>query len=78
MAEIILPEEKEYIRTISVTDRCDRCTARARVKAMKSNLDILFCGHHYHVNKEAIDAWAQVVVDERHLLIEEEKFDDQK
>lgn len=32
---------------LTVSDRCDRCGARAQVRAVLSNgLDLLFCGHH--------------------------------
>lgn len=61
-------ETTEKVRTLSLHDRCDRCIAQAWVKATKGELDLLFCGHHYHVNQLEIDYWADTVLDERSLI----------
>lgn len=35
---------------LNVTDRCDRCGARAKVRAvLPSGGELLFCGHHAQV-----------------------------
>jgi hypothetical protein len=34
------------IQAFSALDRCDRCPARALVRAQFLNGDLLFCGHH--------------------------------
>jgi hypothetical protein len=31
---------------MNANDRCDRCTAAAKVRATLLNGDLLFCGHH--------------------------------
>jgi hypothetical protein len=31
---------------LTAEDRCDRCSARAMVRATLVNGDLLFCGHH--------------------------------
>ena len=31
---------------MNANDRCDRCTAAAKVKATMLNGELLFCGHH--------------------------------
>lgn len=34
--------------TLTAADRCDRCGAQARVRAVLLSGDLLFCGHHAH------------------------------
>ena len=31
---------------MNALDRCDRCTAAAKVRAVLLNGELLFCGHH--------------------------------
>ncbi len=54
-------------RTLTALDRCDRCGARAVVHVEHSSWDsaLLFCGHHYVENEEALAALEAFVVDER-------------
>ena len=43
--------------TLTASDRCDRCGARAVTRAvLPSGLDLLFCGHHLREYEEAIKA----------------------
>jgi hypothetical protein len=52
------------------TDRCDRCNAQGYVKvATTSGSELIFCGHHYHRNADALDkAGFTILVDTRELL----------
>lgn len=43
--------------TLTASDRCDRCGARAVTRAVLANgLDLLFCGHHLREYEDAIKA----------------------
>ena len=55
--------------TLVSTDRCDACGSQAYVKVSKETDELLFCGHHYNKNGDALDAagW-NVSVDTRELL----------
>ena len=49
-------------------DRCDRCGARAFVRAPlpgAGGLELLFCGHHYRDHELKLIAAGAVVIDER-------------
>jgi hypothetical protein len=35
-------------------DRCDRCSARALVRAMFTAGELLFCGHHARAHEERL------------------------
>jgi len=61
-------EEKEYI--LSPLDRCDQCSAEALVLVKGVTGELMFCGHHYKINKEALSKFAYEIVDEREKLIE--------
>jgi hypothetical protein len=63
--EIVNPE---YI--LGAKDRCDRCQAEALVLVKGVGGELLFCGHHYKKNEEALVKFAYEVVDERDKLIE--------
>lgn len=56
--------------TLSITDRCDRCSAQAYVMTrMPSGSDLLWCGHHFAGNEPQLVAkGATIVVDSRHML----------
>jgi len=49
-------------------DRCDSCGAQAYVWVNGVNGDLLFCGHHFHVNETKLRAYAFEIIDERHKL----------
>lgn len=59
-------ETKEHVLTNM--DRCDSCGAQALVKAEGVNGELLFCGHHYVKNEEALRGWAFTIVDEREKI----------
>jgi hypothetical protein len=53
-------------------DRCDgpNCNAQAYVRVqLTSGGELLFCGHDYRANEEALATIASHVHDERHLLL---------
>ncbi|QPK81970.1 hypothetical protein G7Y41_03925 [Schaalia sp. ZJ405] len=59
--------------TLTAADRCDQCGARAWVRVtLASGGQLFFCAHHANRHLEALVATAADVLDERHLLIEDE------
>lgn len=51
---------------LNATDRCDKCSAQARVKATKDDLTLIFCAHHYHEisTRLARDGWTTLDADD--------------
>lgn len=39
---------------LTAADRCDRCGAQAKVRAVLKNGDLLFCRHHGQDNLQAL------------------------
>lgn len=39
---------------LTALDRCDRCSAAAKVRATLMNGELLFCGHHARKQGEAL------------------------
>lgn len=56
--------------TLTALDRCDagKCGAAAKVLVKGLQGELLFCGHHYAKNEQALSSWAYDVVDERHTI----------
>lgn len=54
--------------TLSAADRCDRCGAQARVRAVLANGDLIFCAHHAHAYQDKLKAAAVDWVDESAML----------
>ncbi len=57
---------------LTAADRCDLCGARAWVRATMASGHLHFCAHHARGHIEALRERALVLVDERHLLLEDE------
>ncbi len=57
-------------RDLSALDRCDVCGARAWVRAVMRNSELLFCAHHGTAHIEALLESAIFVQDDRELLLE--------
>lgn len=54
---------------LTAADRCDRCGARAYVRAIfPSGSCLLFCAHHARQHADALRSAAVEVHDETHLL----------
>lgn len=48
--------------SLTAADRCDRCGARAAVRAVLPNgLDLLFCQHHARAHELALKAKSAVI-----------------
>lgn len=59
-------------RDLTATDRCDSCGARAWLRAVLGDTELLFCAHHGTKNLAGLSAVASFIQDDRQLLLEEE------
>jgi hypothetical protein len=50
--------------TLTAADRCDRCNAQARVRAVLANGELMFCAHHAKAFEPALRAQALEWLDE--------------
>jgi hypothetical protein len=57
-------------RQLTITDRCDRCSAQAYAKTRSpEGRELLWCGHHFKFHEAALAEKAHVVeADERELI----------
>ena len=60
--------EKEYV--LGPSNRCDSCFAEALVWVKGVSGELMFCGHHYAKNEEALKNFSYEIVDEREKLIQ--------
>lgn len=63
METTMVEETTAYV--LNAKDRCDRCNAQALVWVNLLAGDLMFCGHHYAKNEEALKPYVIEVVDER-------------
>ena len=64
--------EYEEYRPLSKTDRCDRCTARALIRAHKAGAELLFCGHHGSKHFEALTDQGFMYQDDSSIILADE------
>ena len=58
-------ETQEVVdRQLKVADRCDRCGSQAFVLVKGISGELMFCGHHYKKNQDALEKYAYEIVDE--------------
>ena len=60
----------EVERELTANDRCDTCTAQARVVATFLNGELLFCGHHARNIKDMLKLKAVSVYDPEEELFQ--------
>lgn len=60
--------EEVVDRQLKVADRCDRCGSQAFVLVKGIAGELMFCGHHYTKNQEALGKYAYEVIDERSYI----------
>lgn len=53
----------ETQRELTANDRCDSCTAQAKVVATFLNGELMFCGHHARNIKNVLETKAASVYD---------------
>ena len=57
--------EEATERQLKIADRCDRCGSQAFVLVKGIAGELMFCGHHYNKNEEALVKYAYEIIDER-------------
>ena len=55
-------------KELTSQDRCDRCSARALVRATLLSGELYFCGHHIRETKEKLKTTAVTIYDPEGLL----------
>ena len=60
-------EVPDYV--ITTEDRCDACGAQAYVYVALESGDLLFCLHHWTINKSVLENSATEVIDETAKLL---------
>lgn len=55
-------------RQLKIADRCDRCNSQAFVLVKGIAGELMFCGHHYTKNKNALIKYSYEIVDERNHI----------
>ena len=61
MTETMTQEERQ----LKIADRCDRCGSQAFVLVKGIAGELMFCGHHYTKNQDALEKYAYEIIDER-------------
>lgn len=56
---------------LTAADRCDRCGAQARVRAILPSGDLLFCAHHAQQYETQLKTAAVQIIDQRSQLHQE-------
>lgn len=67
-----LTREDTRDRELTSLDRCDSCGAKAWMRALMGDTELLFCAHHGTKNFDALSQVATYIQDDRHLLLDEE------
>ena len=58
---------------LTAADRCDRCGAKAYVRArLHAGGELLFCAHHGRANMAALESQALFIQDESARLVSED------
>lgn len=60
-------EEKQE-RELKVADRCDSCGSQAFVLVKGVSGELMFCGHHFDKNEDALKKFAYEIIDERSFI----------
>lgn len=58
-----MQEQETQERVLTANDRCDSCSAAARVVATFLNGELMFCGHHARGMKDVLRTRAVTVYD---------------
>jgi hypothetical protein len=58
----------EVKKSLTLSDRCDRCGAQAFVMATGVTGSLFFCAHHFVKHEEGVKNFAFEIVDEREKI----------
>ena len=65
VTELVTTEDRE----LKATDRCDACSAGAKVIAKFLHGELMFCGHHAKKNKTVLQEKAIEVYDPESVML---------
>ena len=69
MTTLSLQPETSMAPVLNAADRCDKCGAKAWLRAtMPSGFQLFFCAHHATQNLDALMLSGASILDERHFL----------
>ncbi len=55
----------DALAPLTASDRCDRCSAAAQVRAvLPSGFELLFCGHHFSEHKAKLETQGATITGE--------------
>lgn len=54
--------------TLRACDRCDRCSAQARVRVVTKAGDLDFCKHHFEQHEAALAPVMLALIDDREFI----------
>ena len=60
--------EEVVERQLKIADRCDSCGSQAFVIVKGMSGELMFCGHHYTKNEDALIKFAYEIIDERQYI----------
>ena len=60
----------EVQRELTANDRCDSCSAQAKVVATFLNGELMFCGHHARLLKDTLTLKAATLYDPEDALFQ--------
>ncbi len=56
-------ETQEVVdRQLKVADRCDKCGSQAFVLVKGISGELMFCGHHYKKNQDALEKYFKIMI----------------
>ena len=55
---------------LTASDRCDRCSAAAQVRAvLPSGFELLFCGHHFSEHRSKLETQGAAILSEAPVTV---------
>ncbi|GAA4385692.1 DUF7455 domain-containing protein [Tsukamurella soli] len=59
------PGTASAVSPLTAADRCDRCSAAARVRAvLPSGFELLFCKHHFNEHRTMLETQGAVLLED--------------
>ncbi|MBW3068162.1 hypothetical protein GZ998_01335 [Actinomyces sp. 594] len=62
-------------RPLTTADRCDVCGAQAYLRVVLASGELLFCAHHGHAHRDALERQALFIQDESDRLTRSNESD---
>ncbi|CED91177.1 MULTISPECIES: hypothetical protein [Actinomyces] len=69
------PTAATETRPLTTADRCDVCGAQAYLRVVLASGELLFCAHHGHAHRDALERQALFIQDESDRLTRSDEVD---